>query len=142
MVRLPPDISGRLSAAVAHFWRTRRGQASKQKASGRSDQGGRGAVTGGAQMDGFVQLLTDLITDAGIDRSSIHYRKRVDLPGFFRATKEWDLIVVHNGVLLVAIEAKSQVGSFGNNFNNRTDQLWGLVRCAYSPMDACGLRAL
>ena len=76
-------------------------------------------------MDGFVQLFTDLITEAGIDRSSIYYSRRVDLPGFFRPTKEWDLIVVHNGLLLVAIEAKSQVGSFGNNFNNRTEEAMG-----------------
>jgi hypothetical protein len=31
---------------------------------------------------------------------------------------EWDLLVVRDGMLLVAIEAKSQVGqSFGNDFN-------------------------
>ncbi len=125
MVRLPPDLSDRLSSAVAHFWRTRRRQQSRQEQSGRTDQGARGAVTGGAQMDGFIELLTDLIVDAGIDKSSIYYRKRVDLPGFFRATKEWDLVVVHNGQLLVAVEAKSQVGSFGNNFNNRTEEAMG-----------------
>jgi hypothetical protein len=45
---------------------------------------------------------------------------------FFRPTKEWDLLVVKNGQLIVAIEAKSQVGpSFGNNFNNRTEEAMG-----------------
>jgi hypothetical protein len=48
------------------------------------------------------------------------------LPGYFRPTKEWDLIVVKNGHLIAAIEAKSQVGpSFGNNFNNRTEEAIG-----------------
>jgi hypothetical protein len=48
------------------------------------------------------------------------------LPGFFRPTKEWDLLVVRDGMLLAAIEAKSQVGpSFGNNFNNRTEEAMG-----------------
>jgi len=36
------------------------------------------------------------------------------------------LLVVKNGRLLAAIEAKSQVGpSFGNNFNNRTEEAIG-----------------
>ena len=52
--------------------------------------------------------------------------KAVELPGFFRPTKEWDLLVVREKTLLVAVEAKSQVGpSFGNNFNNRTEEAMG-----------------
>jgi hypothetical protein len=48
------------------------------------------------------------------------------LPGFFRPTKEWDLLAIHDGKLLAVIEAKSQVGpSFGNNFNNRTEEAMG-----------------
>ena len=48
------------------------------------------------------------------------------MPGFFRPTKEWDLLVVRDGQLIIALEAKSQVGpSFGNNFNNRTEEAMG-----------------
>lgn len=48
------------------------------------------------------------------------------MPGFFRPTKEWDLVVVKDDRLITAIEAKSQVGpSFGNNFNNRTEEAMG-----------------
>ena len=55
------------------------------------------------------------------------FRKRLlELPGFFRPTKEWDLLVVKEGHLIAAIEAKSQVGpSLGNNFNNRTEEAMG-----------------
>jgi hypothetical protein len=50
----------------------------------------------------------------------------LELPGFFRPTKEWDLVVIRDGTLIAAIEAKSQVGpSFGNNFNNRTEEAMG-----------------
>jgi len=53
-------------------------------------------------------------------------KKTLQLPGFFRPTKEWDLLVIKNGQLIIAIEAKSQVGpSFGNNFNNRTEEAMG-----------------
>lgn len=77
-------------------------------------------------MDGFINLFTNLIVDAGIDNRFLFRKKSLELPGFFRPTKEWDLLVVKNGHLVVVIEAKSQVGpSFGNNFNNRTEEAMG-----------------
>jgi len=77
-------------------------------------------------MAGFTGLIGELIVDAGISRGHVSYNKRLELPGFFRPTKEWDLLVVRDGQLILAIEAKSQVGpSFGNNFNNRTEEAMG-----------------
>ncbi len=77
-------------------------------------------------MDGFINLFTDLIHDAGIPSACIYKKKSLELPGFFRPTKEWDLLVIMDQTLAVAIEAKSQVGpSFGNNFNNRTEEAMG-----------------
>jgi hypothetical protein len=77
-------------------------------------------------MDGFIELFTNLILAFGIPERCVFRKKAVELPGFFRPTKEWDLLVVCDGVLIAAIEAKSQVGpSFGNNFNNRTEEAMG-----------------
>jgi hypothetical protein len=77
-------------------------------------------------MDGFIDLFTELITAASIAERYVFRKKAVELPGFFRPTKEWDLLVVREQTLLAAIEAKSQVGSsFGNNFNNRTKEAIG-----------------
>jgi len=77
-------------------------------------------------MDGFVDLFADLIVEAGILREFIFRNSAVELPGFFRPTKEWDLLVIRDRTLIAAIEAKSQVGpSFGNNFNNRTEEAMG-----------------
>ncbi len=119
-------LSKRTMRAVAHYWQTRDGQRQKQEKDGRSDQGSRSAVTGGAHMDGFVDLFSELITTAGIPGTCVFRKKAVELPGFFRPTKEWDLLVVRNQTLIAAIEAKSQVGpSFGNNFNNRTEEAMG-----------------
>jgi len=48
------------------------------------------------------------------------------LPGYYRAEKKWDLIVVSEGQLVTAMEFKSQSGpSFGNNFNNRSEEAIG-----------------
>ena len=120
------NLPARAGRAVAHYWRMRVTQRKKQKQAGKADQGLRSAVTGGAHMDGFIDVFTDLVIAAGIPTACIHRRKDVELPGFFRPTKEWDLLVVRKNTLLVAIEAKSQVGpSFGNNFNNRTEEAMG-----------------
>lgn len=120
------DIAALTSKAVAHYWRTRSAQRTKQKKGGKADQGLRGAVTGGAQMDGFIDLFCEVVIQAGIPEQYVFRKKSIELPGFFRPTKEWDLLVVRDQSLLVAIEAKSQVGpSFGNNFNNRTEEAMG-----------------
>jgi len=116
----------RLAKAVASYWSTRRRQSAKQGASGQRDQGARSAVTGGAQMDGFIKLLTELIEESGIKSQHVFHNTALELPGFFRPTKEWDLLVVRDGQLILGLESKSQVGpSFGNNFNNRTEEAMG-----------------
>ncbi len=120
------DLNERVIRAVAHYWHTRTAQRRKQEQSRRADQGLRGAVTGGAQMDGFIDLFTDLIAEGGIPTCCIFHKRAVELPGFFRPTKEWDLLVIRERTLIAAIEAKSHVGpSFGNNFNNRTEEAMG-----------------
>jgi hypothetical protein len=115
-----------VAKAVALYWQTRSAQRQRQEKSGKADQGLRSAVTGGKQMDGFIDLFTELVIRAGIPREFIFAGKSVQLPGFFRPTKEWDLLVVRERTLIAAIEAKSHVGpSFGNNFNNRTEEAMG-----------------
>lgn len=114
------------SEAVRDFWRIRESQADAQRIRGQSDQGSRSAVTGGRQMDGFSRKIAELLSNVGIQETDIYLRKTVELPGFYRPTKEWDIVVVVDGVLLAAIELKSQIGpSFGNNFNNRTEEALG-----------------
>ncbi len=120
------NLNDRTGEAVARYWKTRAGQRDRQRQTGKADQGLRSAVTGGAQMDRFIDLFMDLIKAAGIPERYVFTKKAVELPGYFRPTKEWDVLVVRDKTLLAAIEAKSQVGpSFGNNFNNRTEEAMG-----------------
>jgi hypothetical protein len=119
-----PPFEDRLRKAVAHYWRTLEAQAHKQKAG--MDHGRRTAVTGGKQMDGFCDLVHWLLRENGLHEASIYVRSDREIPGFFRPTKEWDMLVVHEGHLVAAVEFKSQRGpSFGNNFNNRTEEALG-----------------
>jgi len=121
------DLDKQLHKAVRHFWSTRNAQARKQgAATGQRDAGARTAVTGGKQMNGFINLVRDLLIENGISSPSVHCEKSVELPGYFRPEKCWDLLVIVDGTLIASIEFKSQVGpSFGNNFNNRTEEALG-----------------
>ena len=112
--------------AVRAYWLVRSRQADKQRDAGSVDAGLRGAVTGGAQMDEMAELMESIFIDAGFPPSSINRGSAVELPGYFRPEKKWDLVVVHGDTLAAAIEFKSQVGpSFGNNYNNRTEEAIG-----------------
>jgi len=113
--------------AVQAFWGNREAARQKQIESGKADQGERAGVTAGKNMDGFIALILDIIRANGLAHADIQQKGAVlTLPGFFRPTKLWDLLVIHKGELIAAIELKSQVGpSFGNNFNNRTEEAIG-----------------
>jgi len=120
------DYPKLIAEAPEYFWKTRVKQRKAQGSKdGAKDRGSRGAVTGGAQLDGFISLLKNVLIEAGLPAHIIHEKKTI-LPGYFRATKNWDLVVVCDDRLLAAIELKSHVGpSFGNNFNNRVEEALG-----------------
>jgi len=121
------DCETQAAAAVRTFWQTRTAARARQAEVGRSDQGERSGVTAGKNMDGFLSLLEQVVRRNGLDQADICLRRRVlTLPGFFRPTKLWDLLVIHDARLVAAVELKSQVGpSFGNHFNNRAEEAIG-----------------
>ena len=109
------------------FWGNRAKAKQKQIEAGKADQGERAGVTAGKNMDGFLALIIDIVEANGLAHAEIHQQRAVlTLPGYFRPTKLWDVLVIHKKQLIAAIEMKSQVGpSFGNNFNNRTEEAIG-----------------
>jgi hypothetical protein len=122
------DFENELGKAVQHFWRVRGRQKQRQGGtSGRKDAGERGSVTGGKHADGFIRLVAAIVNDAGLPNVDIHVaaKRPRTLPGFYRPCKEWDLVVLCGGSLVAVVEVKSQVGSFGNNFNNRVEEALG-----------------
>lgn len=121
------DYDKKAREAVRAFWGNREQARQKQIETGIVDHGERAGVTGGKNMDGFVALIADIVQANGLDHATIHRARRaVTLPGYFRPTKQWDLLVINRGRLIAALELKSQIGpSFGNNFNNRTEEAIG-----------------
>lgn len=119
------DLEARFDEAVQQFWISRSRQQQKQIESGRIDAGTRGAVTGGTQMGALEVLVRDLLVEAGLDGLDVRTRTGLQLPGYYRPEKKWDLLVVMRSQLVLAVEFKSQVGSFGNNVNNRSEEAIG-----------------
>lgn len=121
------EVENRVASAIKLFWLTRDKQSESQGSqSGQKDAGLRAAVTGGKHLDGFIDICRDLFIKAGVREAHVFWRDRKELPGYYRAEKNWDLIVVADGNLLAVIEFKAQVGpSFGNNFNNRIEEALG-----------------
>jgi hypothetical protein len=121
------DYQTKARDSVKAFWGNREAALRKQVEAGKADVGTRGAVTAGKNMDGFVALLMDLVAANGLHDAHVIREGTITLtlPGYFRPTKKWDMLVIRNGRLIAAIELKSQVGSFGNNFNNRTEEAIG-----------------
>lgn len=121
------DYDKKAREAIMAFWGNREKARQKQIEAGTADQGERAGVTAGKNMDGFIALVIAIVKANGLAHASIHQQRTLlTLPGYFRPTKLWDLLVLHEGRLVAAVELKSQVGpSFGNNFNNRTEEAIG-----------------
>jgi type II restriction enzyme len=117
--------------AIKAFWGNREAARQKQIEAGKRDQGERAAVTAGKSMDGFVALVKKVVEGNGLQGATYTSpapkgESAATLPGYFRATKNWDLVVIYRGTLVAALEMKSHVGpSFGNNMNNRVEEALG-----------------
>ena len=122
------ELREKLAKAAAFYWRMRRRQVMLQKKRGALDAGTRGQVTGGRHLDAFAELIQDVCIRAGFKDSEIFFDRDVPIPGYYRPQKNWDVVVLRDGKLIAAIELKSQSGSFGNNFNNRSEEVIGVSR--------------
>ncbi|OYU34368.1 PaeR7I family type II restriction endonuclease [Novosphingobium sp. PASSN1] len=121
------DYETKAREAAMAFWGNRERARQAQIEAGKADQGERAGVTAGKNMDGFLAMLIDIVQANGPAGAVIHQQRSVlTLPGYYRPTKLWDVLVMHDGQLIAAVELKSQVGpSFGNNFNNRSEEAIG-----------------
>lgn len=139
-------------SAIQAWWNSKDKNSSDIKAS----QGtGRDANLRGDTMDGFRIVIEEFLVSLGVDREDIFYGSYLSpkrsgvLPSYFRATKNWDVVVVKRShfkrleapgrisdppELVIAIEFKSQYESIGNNQNNRIEESVGSAEdfwCAY-----------
>ncbi len=109
-----------IQQAVQDFWSKRGEQRDSQEDGGRA--GGEARANG--HIKGFEKVVKEVFLDCGIPAGDVRTGKPY-LPGYYRVRKQWDLVVLYKGVLVAALEFKSQVGSVGKNFNNRFEEALG-----------------
>ena len=116
-----------LERALALYWETKDKQREEAERRGSTAEGTSVAVRGGGHFAPLVNLVAQFFIDAGYPPSSIGAQgATVELPGYYRPTKRWDLVIAHRGVLVAAFEMKALGGpSFGNNYNNRVEEALG-----------------
>lgn len=124
---MPLDLANfedRAHAAVRHFWANR--LKTPDPAAIPVQGGTRAGVLAGKNLDGFLELIAELVRRNGLDDATLHVNGDIlTLPGYFRATKKWDVLVLDGERLVAVLELKSQVGSFGKNLNNRAEETIG-----------------
>ncbi|MFD4675729.1 PaeR7I family type II restriction endonuclease [Lentzea sp. NPDC058450] len=121
----PSKTAHKFDAAIESFWKERERQAKEQKDKGKKDTGTRGTTTGGQHLNALQELVASQFADLSLSGATVLYKGKNTLPGYFRKAKNWDIVVTWNDILVAAIECKSQVGSVGNNFNNRAEEMLG-----------------
>jgi len=118
---------GDLELAMAAYWGRKDEQLAAAELAGSTAEGRSKAVRGGGHFNPVDNLIARFFLDAGYPPEAIHASGNMTrLPGYYRPTKAWDLVVVHDEVLVAAVELKALGGpSFGNNFNNRVEEALG-----------------
>lgn len=130
------DFETRAKEAVMAFWGhralARQTQMSRDKLN--HDEGSWSPT--GNNMDGFLDLMKELVLRNGLQHEDIHLARRVVThPGHFRPTKQWDMLVINEGRLVAALDLKSQIGPFfGDGSSDRAEaiatahDLWAAYR--------------
>jgi hypothetical protein len=114
--------------AVAAYWDGKKLQNDLSAIKNKVGAGTAGSVRGGKQFDPIAVLLAKFFLDAGYPPGAIRItkRQRLELPGYYRPQKQWDVVVAHENTLVAAFELKALGGpSWGNNYNNRVEEALG-----------------
>ncbi|CRK61314.1 Type II restriction enzyme PaeR7I [Alloactinosynnema sp. L-07] len=114
--------------AIEAYWGAKGAQLEISRIKAAVGAGTAGSVRGGKHFDPIALLLAKFFLDAGYPTESIRIEAGhgLELPGYFRPSKRWDLVVAHKGTLVAAFELKALGGpSFGNNYNNRMEEALG-----------------
>lgn len=113
---------------MVNWWKAKNAFAAKLVAEGRD---GIGAQARDAKhMQSLAAFVRQMFLDAGLQDHEVG----VDtiIPGYYRRSKNWDVVAVHKGHLVGVVELKSQEKSPGNNANNRIEEAIGSASDAHT----------
>ena len=114
--------------AVAAYWGVKQAQIEQSAIKAAVGAGTAGSVRGGKHFDSIATLLAKFFLEAGYPPECIRVTRSqgLELPGYYRPQKQWDVVVTYEKTLVAAFELKALGGpSFGNNYNNRVEEALG-----------------
>lgn len=126
-VPISPEDHVQIISALEEWIRAKDEQAATARLAGKAQEGNRAAVTGGRHLRGVNQLIVDELANAGLDDLTLGFDRQAVLPGYYRASKAWDLLAMRDGKPVLTVEYKSMKGSEGKNLNNRADEVFGIA---------------
>ena len=123
------DYKTKARSAVKTFWLSRKIAGTKKQTVGSKDWRKRNVHTSGGSMDGFIDLVIDIVHANGLPDADIMRKGRgLLLPGHFGPVKSWDVIVMNHGNLIAVIKFDAQVGpSFRKKAISSCDQAISLA---------------
>jgi len=119
-----PDYEAEFARAIAQFWAIKTNQQAAADQAGTSAGATHGAVRAGKHMAPFEELVRQVVRDAGVT-VDVEQAETIYVPGYYRETKSWDVVLQYKGHALAIVEAKSQGSRLANNFNNRVEEAIG-----------------
>lgn len=124
---MSPDVK----SLLVNWWKAKSEAVVKLDAQGRS---GIGAQARDAKhMQSLAAFVRQMFLDAGLSEDEV--ATDTVIPGYFRRSKNWDVVAIHKGHLVGVVELKSQEKSPGNNANNRIEEAIGSVVDAKTVQD-------
>jgi len=112
--------------ALLQMYRNLDKASERQLLRGGHDQGARSQVTSGKHLNVVANVIREDLLSVGYKPENVYYQNGcVRLPGWFRPSKDWDLLAFDDNDLLASVELKSINSSFGNNSNNRAEEAIG-----------------
>ena len=106
---------------LVNWWAAKDKAVAKQAERGRSGYGAQ--ARDAAHMKSLALFVKQMFVDAGLTDAEVTVDSIV--PGYFRRSKNWDVVAMHKGHLIGVVELKSQASSPSNNANNRIEEAIG-----------------
>jgi hypothetical protein len=106
---------------LVNWWSEKNEAIARLAADGKSDTGAQ--ARNAKHMQSIAMFVRQMFVDAGLPEADV----TVDsvIPGYYRRSKNWDVVAMHKGQLVGVVELKSQASSPGNNANNRIEEAIG-----------------
>lgn len=106
---------------LVNWWTAKNEVVARLASAGKSDTGAQ--ARNALHMQSIALFVRQMFIDAGLAEDDVTVDSIV--PGYYRRSKNWDVVAMHKGHLVGVVELKSQASSPGNNANNRIEEAIG-----------------